>query len=431
MLKKTAGLVGLTEYLKAGLADPNSQLRAAATSTIGAAANRLLQIGALFLAARLFETEVFDAIATLVLWSGILGLAVAPGFALPLSAALLGAYARQERSFRLIAVMLAACFTTTVSVAVGLTIITDVEPATVSKLLFGFAFASLAGGLCLQAVSLAVLMAQRKSGTAATTSFLIGFGQLSAILVAYEVGAPLIALAIFSITVGILSAGVTLWNAAKYDLQASQIFSQWSATIKRIPVSLIGSSVVEPTNLFVLSFIFVKDDFNVGVVTIAQQWMSLVLFIPAIINQIGLPALLRDAQESVSTLKTSAGRLIGINSLLVTIPSLVLLLANHLLLDAYNQTGGAYVLSVLIVAAWLGAVAFPFGTVMIALDRFMLASGANIFWAVAFIGSSILLATRSTAGFAEARLVAYALFSVFGAAVLIIIFHYKPNIKVD
>lgn len=412
-----AGLVSLAGYFKAGLANPNSQLRAAAASAVGAAANRLLQIGALFFAARLFKTEVFDATATLVLWSGTLGLAIAPGFALPLSAALLGAYARQERSFRLIAVMLAACFTTTTSAAIGLTLITNVGPVAISPLIFSFAFASLAGGLCLQAVSLAVLMAQQNPCTAATTSFLIGFGQLSAIVVAYEVGLPLITLASFGLAVGLLSAGFALRSASRHDVQTYQSFSEWRATIRRIPVSLIGSSVVEPANLFVLSFIFVKNEFNVAVVTIAQQWMSLVLFIPSIINQIGLPALLRDAQESISKLRTSARRLICINSLLVTIPSLFLLIVSSFLLKAYNQPRGEYVLSILIVAAWLGAISFPLGTVIIAMGRFTLASVANIFWSVTFVGASIILANRSTAGFAEARLVAYALFSVFGATV--------------
>ncbi|WP_228242517.1 hypothetical protein [Porphyrobacter sp. GA68] len=407
---------GLPRRLLAKLTAPGSLIQGTMLSVVGAGGNRILQIGALLVVAHRFGPSGLATVSAVLLWSSILGLAIAPGFSLPLTGVIAGARARGERGtfptlFLLVAAIAAVIVVTAVVwLSAGITA-PGLDPAQFATLL-----AVMASGFCIQAVTLAGLIAERAYWQAMLSSLLLGAGQMVAVLVAADPQTATICAAGSAILVGALSAVMLLRQTFAKDRRTTARFTQWRVMLGRIPPSLIGSSVVEPTNLIVLTYIFAAapTPINTSVITVAQQWLSLLLFIPAILNQIILPHLMHQVESgNLVAFRQQAWRIVALNFALTLVPAIGLMVMTPLLLSAYQLIGTEYPFVLLLCAGWFSALAFPFGTVLIALGHFKFNAFGNIFWCAVFLTASLLLMDRSTDGFAEARLFAYSAFLLF------------------
>lgn len=411
--RKTQGLPG---RLIAQVAVPGSLIQGTVLSVVGAGGNRVLQIGALLLVAHRFGSGGLATVSAVILWSSILGLAIAPGFSLPLTGVIAGARARAEHGIWPILFLVTAAIATAIVVATVVWLSADVTAPGLNPARFAVLLAVMASGFCIQAVTLAGLIAERAYWQAMLSSLLLGTGQMIAVLLAADPATAAACVAGGTLLVGGLSAGLLFWQTVARDREATARFTQWRVMLGRIPPSLIGSSVVEPTNLIVLTYIFTtaSTPINTSVITVAQQWLSLLLFVPAIVSQVILPHLMHRVEiGDLVGFRQQAWRIVGLNFALTLAPALGLMIACPFLLSAYHLTGAEYPFVVLLCAGWFSALAFPFGTVLTGLGHFKFTAFGNIFWCTVFLTASLLLVHRSTNGFAEARLCAYSAFLLF------------------
>ncbi|MBB5712777.1 O-antigen/teichoic acid export membrane protein [Sphingomonas xinjiangensis] len=409
------GKMGLPRLL-AEVVAPGSLIQGTMLSVVGAGGNRALQIGALLLVAHRFGPGGLVTVSAVILWSSILGLAIAPGFSLPLTGAVAGARARAERGIWPILFLVTAAILTVIVVAAVVWLSAGITAPGLNPACFAILLAVMASGFCIQAVTLAGLIAERAYWQAMLSSLLLGAGQMVAVVLAVDPATAAVCVAGGTLLVGAISAALLFWQTVARDRDAKARFTQWRVMLGRIPPSLIGSSVVEPTNLIVLTYIFTaaRTPINTSVITVAQQWLSLLLFVPAIVNQVILPRLMHRVETGdLIGFRRQAWRIVGLNFALTLVPALALMIARSSLLSAYHLTGAEYPFVVLLCAGWFSALAFPFGTVLTGLGHFKFSAFGNIFWCVVFLTVSLLLVQRSTDGFAEARLSAYSAFLLF------------------
>lgn len=407
---------GLLRRLFAKATAPGSLIQGTMLSVVGAGGNRVLQIGALLLVAHRFGPGGVATVSAVILWSSILGLAIAPGFSLPLTGVVAGARVRAERAVLPIMFLMAAAIATILVVTLAVWLSAGITAPGLPPVRFAGLVAVMASGFCIQAVTLAGLVAERAYWQAMLSSLLLGAGQMVAVLVPTNPVTAAACVAGATLLAGLLSAAILFRQAAAKDRAATAGFAQWWIMLGRIPPSLIGSSVVEPTNLIVLTYIFTtaRPPIDTAVITVAQQWLSLLLFIPAIVNQVILPHLMHWAEcDDLAGYRQQAWRIVGLNFVLTLLPALGLMAAAPLLLSAYHLTGAQYPFLVLLCAGWFSALAFPFGTVLTGLGHFKFTAFGNVFWCAVFLIASLLLVQRSTNGFAEARLSAYSAFLLF------------------
>ncbi|WP_020493515.1 lipopolysaccharide biosynthesis protein [Sphingomonas melonis] len=398
------------------LINPGSLVQGTALSVVGAGGNRAFQIGALLLVAHRFGQQGLSAVSAVILWSSILGLAIAPGFSLPLTGAVAGARTRGERSVAPIVSLITGAIVTVAVAAMVVWLSAGITASGLTPTNFAMLVAAMASGFCVQAVTLAGLIAERAYRRAMLSSLLLGGGQVAAVLIASDPGTMVTAVVGGTVLAGALSAAMLVRVALHKDRAAIHSFTHWQVMLGRVPPSLIGSSVVEPTNLVVLTYIFgsARPPIDTAVITVAQQWLSLLLFIPAIVNQVILPHLMHKAEaaEFVAYCQ-QARRIIGWNFVFTLVPAVALMASAPFLLAAYRLGGAEYAFVMLLCAGWFSALAFPFGTVLTGLGHFKFSAFGNIFWCLVFVGMSLLLVHRSTNGFAEARFVAYSTYLVF------------------
>lgn len=398
------------------LTNPGSLVQGTALSVTGAGGNRAFQIGALLLVAHRFGQQGLATVSAVILWSSILGLAIAPGFSLPLTGAVAGARTRGERSVVPILSLIAAAVATVIVAAAIVWLSAGITAPGLTPSGFALLLAAMASGFCVQAVTLAGLIAERAYRRAMLSSFLLGGGQVASVFIASDPWTAVVAVVSGTVLAGTLSVVMLARVARDKDRTATHGFTQWRVMLGRIPPSLIGSSVVEPTNLVVLTYIFgsVRPPIGTAVITVAQQWLSLLLFIPAIVNQVILPHLMHKAEAGdFAAYRQQARRIIGWNFVLTLVPAVALMVSAPFLLTAYHLGGAEYPFVMLLCAGWFSALAFPFGTVLTGLGHFKFGAFGNIFWCAVFVGASLLLVHRSTDGFAEARFVAYSTYLVF------------------
>lgn len=407
---------GLLSRAIRSLTNSGSLVQGTALSVVGAGGNRAFQIGALLLVAHRFGQQGLSMVSAVILWSSILGLAIAPGFSLPLTGAIAGARTRGERSVAPIMSLIVAAIVTAIFAAAVVWLSAGIAAPGLTPAAFALLLAAMASGFCVQAVTLAGLIAERAYGRAMLSSLMLGGGQVVAVLAASDSWTAMVAVVSGTVLSGALSAAMLVRVAQTEDRKAANGFTQWRVMLGRVPPSLIGSSVVEPTNLVVLTYIFgsMRPPISTAVITVAQQWLSLLLFIPAIVNQVILPHLMHKAEiGDFVAYRQQARRIIGWNFILTLVPAVALIVSSPFLLVAYRLGGAEYPFVMLLCAGWFSALAFPLGTVLTGLGHFKFGAFGNIFWCMVFVGASLLLVHRSTDGFAEARFVAYSTYLVF------------------
>lgn len=401
---------GLLGRAVKSLTNPGSLVQGTALSVIGAGGNRAFQIGALLLVAHRFGEQGLSAVSVIILWSSILGLAISPGFVEPLIGAVAGARTRGERSVAPIVSLIAAGVATVIFAAAAVWLYAGVTAPGLPPTRFALLLAAMASGFCVQAVTMAGLIAERAYRRAMLSSLMLGGGQVVAVLVASDPWAAVASVVSGTVFAGALSAAMLVQVARVKDRTATHGFTKWRVMLGRVPPSLTGSLVVEPTNLVVLTYIFgsARPPISTAVITVAQQWLSLLLFIPAIVNQVILPRLMHKAEaDDFAAYRQQARLIIRWNFVLTLVAAVSLIVSAPFLLAAYHLDGAEYPFVMLVCAGWFSALAFSFGTVLTGLGHFNFGAFGKIFWCTVFVGASLLLVHRSTDGFAEARFVAY------------------------
>jgi O-antigen/teichoic acid export membrane protein len=184
-----------------------------------------------------------------------------------------------------------------------------------------------------------------------------------------------------------------------------------------LPAFLAGAVVV-PANWLCMTFLVSTTGgyAQIGIFNAANQWFTLLMFIPQVIGQSSLPILAerlnaKDYRQTNTILRASM-----VANAAILLPLAVLgALASPWLLDLYGQEfgGGQLTLVLCLVTAVLLGVQFPVGQILIAADRLWLGLIMNLGWAGIFIGGSWLLADGGALGLASSRLIAYVFHAVW------------------
>ena len=184
-----------------------------------------------------------------------------------------------------------------------------------------------------------------------------------------------------------------------------------------LPAFLAGAVVV-PANWLCMTFLVNTTGgyAQIGIFNAANQWFTLLMFIPQVIGQSSLPILserlnAKDYRQTNTILRASM-----ITNAIILLPLAGLgSLASPWLLDLYGQDfgGGQLTLVLCLFTAALLGVQFPVGQILIAADRLWLGLMMNLGWAGIFIGGAWLFAEGGALGLASSRLIAYVFHAVW------------------
>jgi O-antigen/teichoic acid export membrane protein len=158
---------------------------------------------------------------------------------------------------------------------------------------------------------------------------------------------------------------------------------------------------------------------EMGIYNAANQWFTVVIFLPGVLGQVLLPVL-SESMGSGMIERTRKASLLSVkfNAQIVLPPVICCSLASPWIMEAYGPGfGGAWLtlVIVLLTAATLSVLA-PIGQLLVAGGRVWTGFSMNFGWGVAFYGLTILLVDRGANGVATARLLAYLLHSIWTVA---------------
>jgi O-antigen/teichoic acid export membrane protein len=150
---------------------------------------------------------------------------------------------------------------------------------------------------------------------------------------------------------------------------------------------------------------------EMGLFGAANQWFSLLLFVPGVVTQTILPILSGQVggggwQEAKQLALKSAGMMLGV----VTLIAAPLMLASPWITAAYGSefTAGVQVFVLMLVAAIAASPQGILANFLAAENRFWLRFRINLLWAVCFLIAAYPLVTQGAAGLAIALVIAYA-----------------------
>jgi O-antigen/teichoic acid export membrane protein len=153
---------------------------------------------------------------------------------------------------------------------------------------------------------------------------------------------------------------------------------------------------------------------EIGIYNAANQWFTLLLFLPNILGNVVLPMLSdqlgrNETDRSFKTLLLA----IAINFSVVTPLVLIAGLASPYIISLYGESfsAGWPTLVVALLTAGLLAVQTPVGHIIAASGRMWLGFAMNIGSAVVFVLGTFLLVKHGSVGLATARLISYFLHS--------------------
>lgn len=178
-----------------------------------------------------------------------------------------------------------------------------------------------------------------------------------------------------------------------------------------MPAALSGV-VVGPVNWACAALLVNQPDgYNeMGIFSAANQWYSMLLFLPSLLGQVVLPVLSErlgqtDTRQSKKTLVLA----IKMNALLVFPLVLLASIASPFIMNLYGEGFGSGwpTLVVVLLTAGLLAVQMPVGQIITASGKMWLGFAMNCGWALTFIVSTILLLDLGSLGLATARAISY------------------------
>jgi O-antigen/teichoic acid export membrane protein len=154
---------------------------------------------------------------------------------------------------------------------------------------------------------------------------------------------------------------------------------------------------------------------EMGLFGAANQWFSLLLFVPGVVTQTILPILSEQVSDGGRLeARRLAIRSAGVMLLLVGMIALPLVLASPLIAGAYGDEfrKGALVFVLMFMAAVAAAPQGILGNFLAAENKFWLRFRLNVLWAACFLGAAFLLVASGAAGLAAAMVIAYLVRSI-------------------
>ena len=150
---------------------------------------------------------------------------------------------------------------------------------------------------------------------------------------------------------------------------------------------------------------------EMGLFGAANQWFSLLLFVPGVVTQTILPILSGQVGDGGRMeARSLALRSSGIMLVLVALIAAPLMLASPLITSAYGPefVAGISVFVTMLIAAIAAAPQGILGNFLAAENRFWLRFRLNVLWAVCYLAAAYYLVTNGALGLAIALVIAYA-----------------------
>ena len=150
---------------------------------------------------------------------------------------------------------------------------------------------------------------------------------------------------------------------------------------------------------------------EMGLFGAANQWFSLLLFVPGVVTQTILPILSGQVGSGDrADARSLAIRSAGIMLVLVALISAPLMLASPWITAAYGPefVAGIWVFVLMLTAAVAASPQGILGNFLAAENRFWLRFRINLLWALCYLAAAYPLVTHGAAGLAIALIIAYA-----------------------
>lgn len=231
---------------------------------------------------------------------------------------------------------------------------------------------------------------------------------------------------------GMACSRLSAWLLMGFALRAEArrngvhiVFDHWKHELAvlwhfSVPAALAGVMVM-PVN-WICSTILVNQPRGyaaMGIFSAANQWNSVLLFLPVVLGSGLLPILSdrmgeRDGRSSRKILKV----MMQLNGIIVVPCAIGMSLFSPWIMHMYGQ-GYRDAWSTLIATVWAAAVIAiltPVGDVIAASGRMWLGLLMNAGWALIYIIATVLLVRWGSLGLASARLIAYAVHATWASA---------------
>lgn len=190
-----------------------------------------------------------------------------------------------------------------------------------------------------------------------------------------------------------------------------------------LPAVLAGS-MIGPVN-WVCSAMLVNQPGGygeMGVYNAANQWFSMMMFLPSVLGNVLLP-LLSEQIGQKRTVQSTKTLIVSIKINLIVVAPLVLVssILSHYIMGLYGNgfEGGWLTLVVILFTAGILAVQAPVGQIVAASGRMWLGFIMNMGWAVVFVVGTYLMIGDGSLGLSLARLLSYIAHSLWTFAFFI------------
>ena len=230
---------------------------------------------------------------------------------------------------------------------------------------------------------------------------------------------------------GSIASQASTWALAHFALRREALRSglplfpkgwtrEWPVLWKFSLPMLLSGMLISPVNWICCAMLVnVSNGYSeMGVFNAANQWFSVLLFLPGILGQAVFPMFAEchargDRANSIRIVLTSVGA-----NLLVVVPMIVLAsLASPWIMRCY---GAAFqdqwpTLTVVLITGGLTALLVPASAIFAVSGRMWIGAFTSFGWALAFIGLTVCLVQHGALGLASARLGAYGIHAVWTA----------------
>ena len=178
--------------------------------------------------------------------------------------------------------------------------------------------------------------------------------------------------------------------------------------------AMIAAILWTPANWIVTVMLANSQDGyrQLGMVAAANQWFSLVMFVPSVVGIVLFPRFAHEItlRQSVAVRATLTGGIRSSLAIALPLAGVVIIFSGYIM-RAYGAsfTSGQTILVLMSIAAMLGAIQNLLSNFLASADRMWSSMAAQGTWVAVFVGSSWILIRHGTggAGVATATLVAY------------------------
>lgn len=182
--------------------------------------------------------------------------------------------------------------------------------------------------------------------------------------------------------------------------------------------AVVSSSMLAPVNWVCNALLVNRSDGydEMGILSAANQWYALLLFLPSLLGSVVLPVLSERLGHN-DTGRATRTLVLAIKTNLLLVSPIVLLasVASPYVMGLYGESfrGGWPVLIIVLLTAGMTTIQSPVGQIITASGRMWVGCAMNMGWAAVFVLGTVLLVGNGALGLAVARAIAYAVHAVW------------------